>query len=112
MLALYSICGHTKVLYATALGDGTKPVSNAKVSNALAKPGTKAFTCNTCFKGHEDPEWQHVYSFCLATINKVFPHSENSCNRRKAQGNANKILMGVMLTTSSPSYIKDLSLCD
>ena len=62
-----------------------KPSTNPKV-NTLAKPSTngcKEFNSNKCFKGHDHPEFQHVCSFFLATINRVFPNNENSCKCKK-----------------------------
>ena len=59
-----------------------------KTYNAPAKWGTKtckAFNFIRCFKGHTHLELQHAFSFCLATTNRVFPPSKNSCNCKKAQ---------------------------
>ena len=85
---------------------GKKLPINLKAYNAPARHGTEAYTefnSDKCFTKHNHPELHHVRrSFCLDTINRAFPHSENSCKcKEAAQGES---IMGVVPFPSSPTY--------
>ena len=73
-------------------GPSKRFLNQGKSYNEPARLGTKAgksFNSGTCFTGVSIPEWQHIWPYCLSTINRAFTHSENSCNRKKLEMETN-----------------------
>ena len=67
-------------------GARKKPSFCIKIYNALAAPGTRAcdkFNKGKCFSNDDHPYFQHICSYCLKTINRAFPDTDLTCNRRK-----------------------------
>ena len=97
----------------SSAGARKKAAIKYKNYNTPAKPGTKLcknFKSGKCNTSQDHPEWQHICSYWLTTINRAFPHMEVSCNRKRLT-QEKKSLKGVVSITSSPCSSRDGSVC-